>query len=56
MLTVPADVSTEAGNKAMIEAAMAEFGEIHGLFANAGASHPPLLPQRQLASALCLGT
>jgi NAD(P)-dependent dehydrogenase (short-subunit alcohol dehydrogenase family) len=39
-LTVAADVSTEEGNKAMIDAAMAEFGEVHGLFANAGAFSP----------------
>jgi NAD(P)-dependent dehydrogenase (short-subunit alcohol dehydrogenase family) len=37
VLTVAADVSTAEGNKAMIDAAMAEFGEVHGLFANAGA-------------------
>jgi NAD(P)-dependent dehydrogenase (short-subunit alcohol dehydrogenase family) len=41
VLTVAADVSTAEGNKAMIDAAMAEFGEVHGLFANAGA-FPPL--------------
>jgi NAD(P)-dependent dehydrogenase (short-subunit alcohol dehydrogenase family) len=40
VLTVSADVSTAEGNKAMIDAAMAEFGEVHGLFANAGAFHP----------------
>jgi NAD(P)-dependent dehydrogenase (short-subunit alcohol dehydrogenase family) len=45
VLTVTADVSTEEGNKAMIDAAMAEFGEVHGLFANAGASPSPP-PQR----------
>ena len=36
VLAVSADASTAAGNKAMIEAAMEKFGEVHGLFANAG--------------------
>src|SRR5215470_7920257 len=39
-LCVVADVSTEDGTEAYFEAALARFGRVDGLFANAGIAEP----------------
>lgn len=36
VVTVRADVGTQEGCQASIDAAVTEFGNLHGLFANAG--------------------
>lgn len=54
VLTVAADVSTAAGNKTMVDAALAEYGAVHCLFANAGAykSAPFLSLEEEAVDAL----